>query len=363
MKSLSYYKFEKRILVTGGAGFIFSWLVERLVNDYHSYLIINVDSLTYAGNLENLSGIEGKANYIFKKVDIRDVDKIREIFNEYDITDVIHGCAESHVDRSISGPNIFFETNVMGTLNLLNISLEHWGKNLKGHKFINIGTDEIFGRCKLDDPSDMFSEKSPISPHSPYATSKACQYLLGRTYYISYGMEVISTACSNNYGGRQFPEKLIPLVINNLMERKPIPIYGKGEMVRDWLPVSSHVDAIFKILDDGAPGELYCIGGGHPCSNIEVIDTIIKIFAEETGCDENELLSLKKHIPDPRGNAHDPAYRIDSTKIQTELNWCPNKTFEEGIRETVKWYLNNNIWLEHAKSGEYRKWIEQQYGN
>lgn len=385
-------EYKKRILITGGAGFIGSHLVKYLVKKYSNYLIINFDRLTYAGNLENLKDIENEPNYVFVHGDItskggilvRHEDEphyrlngnimgVAGVFGKYQITDVIHLAAESHVDRSVSGPNIFFQTNIMGTQNLLEVAREAWKDGYSKHRFHLVSTDEVYGSLDLD-TNERFTEETPYAPHSPYSASKASADMIARAYHDTYGMNITISNCSNNYGPNQFPEKLIPLVINNLKNRKEIPVYGEGLNVRDWLYVTDHCEAIDNIFHNGRSGETYLVGGDGEKTNIKVIDSIITTYAylTETPSPGNnvELLramlpykKLIKHIADPRGGAHDKRYAIDHTKITAELGWKPTVSFDEGIRETVKWYLENNEWLEHCTSGEYQHYYEQFYNH
>lgn len=368
MKELN--KYGKKILVTGGAGFIGSHLVRHLVNKYPDYLIVNFDALTYAGNLESLKDVENKANYEFVKGDIRDQEFIVNTFKCFGITDIIHMAAESHVDRSMVNPTIFAETNVMGTLNLLNTAREYWKEDYTQHVFFNMGTDEIYGALGIDD--EPFNENTPLNPHSPYSTSKTAQVMFGKTYYEAYGVQVVSLACGNAIGPNQFPEKLVPLTIDRLLNEKEIPVYGKGEQMRDWTFVTDICDAIDVIFHKGTPGELYCIGGDACTKNIDIIKDIIKVFSKETiltgrVTDEkiNENIQkyekLIKFIPDPRGKSHDFRYDLDHSKITNELGWTPKHTYSQSVEETVKWYLNNIEWTEHCKSGEYQDWINKYY--
>jgi dTDP-glucose 4,6-dehydratase len=376
MKELSKYK--KRILLTGGCGFIGSHVVRHFVNKYPEYLIINFDALTYCGNMENLQDVQDKDNYEFIHGDIfKEAVKLRQTFETYDITDIIHMAAESHVDRSMTNPNIFMETNVNGTVNLLNFSKEYWGQkgdSWENHRFFNMCTDEIFGTLQKDDVP--FNEHTPLDPHSPYATSKTGQYLYGKTYYEAYGVPVISLACGNAIGPNQFPEKLVPLTIDRIINRQEIPVYGKGEQMRDWTNVHDICDAIDLIFHHGTIGELYCIGGDACMQNIEIIHALIEQYTLKTTpnilplnekankkcmATRDELEKLIKFIPDPRGKSHDFRYDLDHSKITRELGWRPKHTFNDSINEVIEWYLLNKEWVEHCKSGEYQKWIETYY--
>jgi dTDP-glucose 4,6-dehydratase len=355
-------KFEKVILVTGGCGFIGSNLLKYMVNKYPNYHFVNMDALTYAGNMENLVDIESKPNYTFFKGDIRDMAMINMAFDSFDVTDIIHLAAESHVDRSIKNPSVFAETNVMGTLNLLNAARERWcifPVNCDKHRFHHVSTDEVYGSLDMN-PDNKFREDTPYDPHSPYSASKASSDLFVKAYHDTYGLDVTISNCSNNYGPNQFPEKLIPLVINRLEIDDKIPVYGKGLNVRDWLYVEDHAEAIDLIFHEGKSGETYNIGGNHEMTNIDIVTTIIEVYEELTGKDINKK-DVINFIKDPRGDAHDLRYAIDSTKLQTELGWSPEETFETGIKKTIQWYLDNKKWVENVTSGEYQKWIDTYY--
>lgn len=346
----------KNILVTGGAGFIGSHLIRLLVNKYPKYNIVNMDLLTYAGNLENLRDIENKDNYTFIKCDICNYEKVSEIFNNYNIDSVIHLAAESHVDRSIKDPFSFAQTNVMGTLNLLQIAKINWSKNLSDKIFYHISTDEVYGSLGKE---GFFTEATKYDPHSPYSASKASSDHFVRSFYDTYGIPIIISNCSNNYGSFQFPEKLIPLCINNIVNNKPIPVYGKGENVRDWLFVEDHAKAIDVIFHNGKLGETYNIGGFNEWKNIDLIKVIVKTVDRLLGRNEGSSLELITYVKDRAG--HDFRYAIDSTKLKEELGWEPSLQFEEGIEKTVKWYLDNKDWMESVTSGDYKDYYNKMY--
>lgn len=353
-------KFEKVILVTGGCGFIGSNLLKYMVNKYPNYHFVNMDTLTYAGNMENLIDIESRPNYTFFKGDIRDMAMVNMAFDSFDITDIIHLAAESHVDRSIKNPSVFAETNVMGTLNLLNAARERWCTfpvNCDKHRFHHVSTDEVYGSLDMN-PENKFREDTPYDPHSPYSASKAASDHFVKAYHDTYGLDVTISNCSNNYGPNQFPEKLIPLVINRLETNDKIPVYGKGLNVRDWLYVEDHAKAIDLIFHKGKSGETYNIGGNHEMTNIDIVTTIIEVYEELTGKDINKD-DVITYVQDRSG--HDLRYSIDSTKLQTELGWKPEETFETGIKKTIQWYLDNKKWMENVTSGEYQKWIDTYY--
>ena len=353
-------KFDKVILITGGCGFIGSHLVRHMVNKYPNYHIVNMDAVTYAGNIENLLDIDNKPNYTFFKGDIRNVNDVNMVFNSFDVTDVIHLAAESHVDRSIKNPNVFAETNVMGTLNLLNAARARWcifPVNCDKHRFHHVSTDEVYGSLDMN-PDNKFREDTPYDPHSPYSASKAASDHFVKAYHDTYGLDVTISNCSNNYGPNQFPEKLIPLVINRLETNDKIPVYGKGLNVRDWLYVEDHAKAIDLIFHEGKSGETYNVGGNHEMTNIDIVTTIINIYNDLTGKDINKD-DVITYVQDRSG--HDLRYSIDSTKLQTELGWSPEETFETGIKKTIQWYLDNKKWMENVTSGEYQKWIDTYY--
>ena len=345
---------KRNILVTGGAGFIGSHLVRLIVNKYPTYHIINMDLLTYAGNLENLKDIEHKENYSFVKCDICDFKKVKQVFVDYNIDSVIHLAAESHVDRSIEDPFSFAQTNVMGTLSLLQAAKSYWENNFKNKLFYHISTDEVYG--SLSDEG-FFTEKTNYDPHSPYSASKASSDHFVRAFSDTYGLPIVISNCSNNYGSFQFPEKLIPLFINNIVNNKPLPVYGKGENVRDWLFVNDHVRAIDVIFHKGKLNETYNIGGFNEWKNIDLIKVIIKTVDKILGRDEGTSDKLITYITDRAG--HDFRYAIDSTKLKNELGWEPSLQFEEGIEKTVKWYLENKEWMDNITSGDYQEYYKK----
>lgn len=348
---------NRNILITGGAGFIGSHVVRLFVNKYPQYNIINLDALTYAGNLENLKDIENKPNYTFVKADICNYDTIVKIFNDYKIDSVIHLAAESHVDRSIKDPFIFAKTNVLGTLTLLQAAKEYWQAPYKDNLFYHISTDEVYGTLEFD--GTFFTEDRKYEPHSPYSASKASSDHFVRAFHDTYGLPIIITNCSNNYGPYQFPEKLIPLFINNIRHNKPLPVYGKGENVRDWLFVEDHARAIDIIFHKGKVADTYNIGGFNEWKNIDLIKVIIKTVDRLLGKPEGTSLSLITYVTDRAG--HDLRYAIDSTKLKNELGWEPSLQFEEGIEKTVKWYLENQQWLDNVTSGDYQVYYERMY--
>ena len=367
---------SKNIIITGGAGFIGSHVVRLFVNKYPNYNIINLDKLTYAGNLANLKDIENKSNYAFEKCDICDFDRVVEIFQRYKIDGVIHLAAESHVDRSIKDPFTFAKTNVIGTLSMLQAAKSYWEARPEGYEgkiFYHISTDEVYGALKLTHPEGMhsdisahevygdefFHETTKYNPHSPYSASKASSDHFVRAFHDTYGMPTIVTNCSNNCGPYQFPEKLIPLFINNIRHRKPLPVYGKGENVRDWLYVEDHARAIDTIFHKGKVAETYNIGGFNEWKNIDIIKVIINTVDRLLGREEGEDLNLITYVTDRAG--HDLRYAIDSTKLKNELGWEPSLQFEEGIEKTVKWYLDNQDWMDNVTSGDYQKYYEEMY--
>ena len=347
---------KRNILVTGGAGFIGSHLVRLLVNKYPIYHIINMDLLTYAGNLENLKDIEYKENYSFVKCDICDFKKVKQVFVDYKIDSVIHLAAESHVDRSIEDPFSFAQTNVMGTLSLLQAAKSYWKNNFKNKLFYHVSTDEVYGSLG---ETGYFTENTNYDPHSPYSASKASSDHFVRAFSDTYGLPVVISNCSNNYGSYQFPEKLIPLFINNIVNSNPLPVYGKGENVRDWLFVNDHARAIDVIFHKGKLNETYNIGGFNEWKNIDLIKVIIKTVDRLLGRKEGTSDKLITYVKDRAG--HDLRYAIDSTKLKNELGWEPSLQFEEGIEKTVKWYLDNKKWVDRVTSGDYQDYYKKMY--
>jgi dTDP-glucose 4,6-dehydratase len=349
---------EKNILITGGAGFIGSHVVRLFVTKYPEYRIINLDKLTYAGNLANLKDVEDKPNYRFVKADICDLDDMRQLFGSARIDSVIHLAAESHVDRSITDPFSFAKTNVFGTLNLLQAAKESWKSDYSGKLFYHVSTDEVYGALEFDDA--LFTEDTPYDPHSPYSASKASSDHFVRSYRDTYGLPAIISNCSNNYGPYQFPEKLIPLFINNILQNKPLPVYGKGENVRDWLYVEDHARAIDRIFHEGRMGDTYNIGGFNEWKNIDLIRVIIKVVDRLLQREEGASEKLITYVTDRAG--HDLRYAIDASKLKNELGWQPSLQFEEGIEKTVRWYLENQDWLDNVTSGEYQNYYRGMYG-
>lgn len=347
---------ERNILITGGAGFIGSHVVRLFVNQYPQYRIINLDSLTYAGNLENLKDVEHRENYVLVKEDITDQPVVAGIVEEYNIDSIIHLAAESHVDRSILSPDEFIHTNILGTVSLLNAARKYWEDSFQGKLFYHISTDEVYGSL---DEGGFFTEDTPYNPQSPYSASKASSDHFVRAFHNTYKLPVVVSNCSNNYGPNQFPEKLIPLFINNIRNNKPLPVYGKGENVRDWLYVEDHARAIDVVFHKGKIGETYNIGGFNEWKNIDLIKVLCRVMDEKLGRPEGTSEKLITYVKDRAG--HDLRYAIDASKIMKEMGWKPSLQFEEGIRKTVDWYLNNQTWLENVTSGNYQKYYEQQY--
>lgn len=347
----------RNILITGGAGFIGSHLIRLMVNKYPGYKIINLDKLTYAGNLANLKDIEKRENYTFIKGDICDFDHVKSIFETMKIDGVIHLAAESHVDRSIKDPFSFAMTNVVGTLSLLQAARTSWDGNYEGKMFYHVSTDEVYG--SLSDNTTLFTESTRYEPHSPYSASKASSDHFVRAFHDTYGLPVIISNCSNNYGSFQFPEKLIPLFINNIRHNKPLPVYGKGENIRDWLFVEDHAAAIDLLFHKGKVGETYNIGGFNEWKNIDLIKLMIRIVDRQLGRKEGTSDSLITYVTDRAG--HDLRYAIDSTKLHKEFGWEPSLQFEEGLEKTVQWYLNNQEWLDNVTSGDYQKYYQEMY--
>ncbi|MFM7667337.1 MAG: dTDP-glucose 4,6-dehydratase [Bacteroidota bacterium] len=346
--------YTKRVLITGGAGFIGSHVVRRFLRNYPDYLIVNLDKLTYAGNLENLVDVENSPNYHFEKADIVDAAAVRSIFSKYQITDVIHLAAESHVDRSIEGPMDFVMTNVVGTVNLLQAAKENWTDS--GHVFHHVSTDEVYG--SLGDEG-LFTESTSYDPRSPYSASKASSDHFVMAYFHTYGLPIKMSNCSNNYGSHHFPEKLIPLMIHNIQHNKPLPVYGKGDNIRDWLWVEDHASAIETIFHQGRVGESYNVGGLNEWTNIELVRFLCQLMDQKLGRENGDSEKLITYVTDRAG--HDKRYAIDASKLENELNWRPSIKFEEGLSKTVDWYLENQEWVNKVTSGSYKEYYEKMY--
>ncbi|MEM7575444.1 MAG: dTDP-glucose 4,6-dehydratase [Bacteroidota bacterium] len=347
----------KRILITGGAGFIGSHLLLRMVNRYPDYQFINVDALTYAGNLENIRSIERAPNYSFRRLDIQDGPAVQALFAEFDFDGVIHLAAESHVDRSIANPTAFILTNVLGTVTLLNAAKQHWKGDFEGKLFYHVSTDEVYGSLGAE---GLFTETTPYDPRSPYSASKASSDHFVRAYQHTYGLPIVISNCSNNYGPLQFPEKLIPLMINNLRHQKPLPVYGDGSNVRDWLWVEDHCSAIDLIFHQGRSGETYNIGGNNERTNLELVHSLCDLsdeLLERPAGTGRQLITFVKDRP-----GHDQRYAIDSSKLQAELGWTPSVSVEVGLKKTIQWYLDNQEWMDKVTSGAYRTYYEKMYG-
>ena len=347
---------KRKVLITGGAGFIGSHVVRLFIQNYPDYHIYNLDKLTYAGNLENIRDIENASNYTFLKGDIVDADYIQSIFDEHQFDSVIHLAAESHVDRSISNPIEFVMTNVVGTVNLLNAAKHIWKDNFENKLFYHVSTDEVYGSLG---ETGMFLETTAYDPHSPYSSSKASSDHFVRAYNDTYGMPIVISNCSNNYGPNQFPEKLIPLFINNIRNNKPLPVYGKGENIRDWLYVVDHARAIDMIFHQGRTGETYNIGGENEWTNIDLIKVICKAMDLKLGREAGTSEQLITYVTDRAG--HDLRYAIDSSKLMNELKWEPSLQFEEGIEKTINWYMDNEEWMNNITSGDYQKYYDEMY--
>ena len=348
---------KKSILITGGAGFIGSHVVRLFVNQYPQYHIVNFDALTYAGNLASIQDVESKDNYTFVKGDITKEEQIDQVFQQYHISHIIHLAAESHVDRSILDPMSFIHTNVLGTAQLLNAAKKYWKEN-EDHLFYHVSTDEVFGSLGKD---GKFNEDTPYNPHSPYSASKAASDHLVRSYGDTYRLPFVISNCSNNYGSHQFPEKLIPVIIQNIIHQQPLPIYGKGDNVRDWLWVEDHARAIDCIFHQGNQGETYCIGGNNEWNNLELVELICDLTDAILERPQGEAKSRIQFVEDRKG--HDFRYAIDASKLERTLNWHPTQDFKKALQETILWYINNNDWVQAVKSGDYQKYYAANYGH
>ena len=357
MEFIKMKQYKKNIMITGGAGFIGSHVVRRFVTNYPDYRIINVDKLTYAGNLENLIDVEHKDNYVFEKADILDKKSVTDLFLKYAITDVIHLAAESHVDRSIEGPMEFVLTNVVGTVTLLEAAKDAW-TDKNDHVFHHVSTDEVFGSLESE---GFFTENTPYDPRSPYSASKASSDHFVRAYFHTFQLPVKMSNCSNNYGSHHFPEKLIPLMINNILNEKPLPIYGNGLNIRDWLWVEDHASAIDAVFHKGKIGESYNIGGLNEWTNIDLVMFLCQLMDQKLGRPEGSAAKLITYIKDRAG--HDQRYAIDASKIREELGWTPSINFEDGLSKTIDWYLANKEWIDKVTSGSYQNYYDQQYNN